>query len=190
MRSRRCGRIAACGGIVATPEVHVKQFPQRPLAMGLPAFPNRPPTALTAGGHMTARSSPASPCSPHPLPASAMPSTLHGTQTTHSPVPSAMAAPPTFEDAATAGNSAAVRPGVTSAAATPVVVHPPATPDATAAPQSGGATGTTRYDTVGTPRSQVGPQRGDLLLYLPRRPVVVDVCVTYPLASSVIVTAA
>ena len=40
------------------------------------------------------------------------------------------------------------------------------------------------------PRSQRNPHRGDLPLYLPGRPVVVDVCVTHPLASSAVVTAA
>ena len=54
------------------------------------------------------------------------------------------------------------------------------------ASHSGGATGTARL----LPRSQRDPQRGDLLMYLPGRPVVVDVCVTHPISSSAIATAA
>ena len=34
------------------------------------------------------------------------------------------------------------------------------------------------------PRSQRDPQRGDLLAFLPGRPVVMDACVTHPLAAS------
>ena len=65
--------------------------------------------------------------------------------------------------------------------------QPPApTGAATAAAHSGAATGTTRLP----PRSQRDPQRGDLLLYLPGRPVVVDVCVTHPLASSAVAASA
>ena len=47
-------RIAAYGEIVATRDPHVKQFPQRKRAMGLPALHNRPPSTSSAGGHMPA----------------------------------------------------------------------------------------------------------------------------------------
>ena len=176
-------RIAARGGIAATREPHVQQLPQRPHATGLPALPT---------------------------PASAVPSTLHGTQAPHPPVPSASAVPPTPGDAAAAGQSAPVAPGEASAAAVPAAanaaatpssavatappaVAPPPTPNpptppgaATAAAHPGGATGTTRLP----PRSQRDPQRSDLLLYLPWQLVVVDVCVTHPLASSAVAAAA
>ena len=158
---------------------------------------------------MPARASTAAPGIPHPTPASAVPSTIHGTQAPHPHVPSASAAPPTPGDAAAAGHPAAVAPGEASAAAVPAVVNaaaapsaaeatappavapppalsPPAPPGAAAAAHSGGATGTTRFP----PRSQRDPRRGDLLLYLPGRPVVVDVCVTHPLASSAVAAAA
>ena len=82
-------RIAARGGIAVTREPHVKQLPQRPHAMGLPALPTRPPLAPSAGGHMPARASTAAPGIPHLTPASAVPSTLHGTLAPHPPVPSA-----------------------------------------------------------------------------------------------------
>ena len=62
----------------------------------------------------------------------------------------------------------------------------PCTPGAAAAAHSGGTTGTTRLP----PRSQRDPQRREHLLYLPGWPVVVDVCVTHPLASSVVAAAA
>ena len=138
-----------------------------------------------------------------------MPSTLHGTQAPHPPVPSASVAISTPGDAAAAGDSAAVAPGKASAAAVPSVanaaaatsatvataipaaaplpaLNPPAPPVATAVAHSGGATGTTQSPL----RSQRNPQRGDLLLYLPGRPVVVDVCVTHRLASSSVGVAA
>ena len=71
--------------------------------------------------------------------------------------------------------------------APPPAPNPPTPPGAaTAATHSGGATDTTRLP----PRSQRDPQRGDLLLYLPGRPVVVDVCVTHSLASSAVAAAA
>ena len=147
---------------------------------------------------------------PHPTPASAVPSTLHGTQAPHPPVPSASAAPTTPGDAAAAGQSAPVAPGEASAAAVPAAANaaaapsaavatappaiapppapsPPATPcAATAATHSGGATGATRLP----PRSERDPPRDDLLLYRPGRPVVVDVCVTHPLASFAVAVAA
>ena len=66
------------------------------------------------------------------------------------------------------------------------MLNPPARPGAAAAAHSGGATGTTWLP----PRSQRDPQRGDLLLNLPGRPVLVDVCVTHPLASSAVAAAA
>ena len=76
---------------------------------------------------------------------------------------------------------------VPPAVAPPTAPNPPTPPGAaTGAPHSGGATGTTRLP----PRSQRDPQRGDLLLYLPGRPAVVDVCVTHPLASSAVAAAA
>ena len=178
-------------------------------AMGLPALPTRPPPAPSAGGHMPARASPAAPGIPHPTPASAVPSTLHGTHAPHPPVPSASAALPTPGDAAAAGHSAAVAPDEASEAAVPAVANaaaapsaavatappaaaptpvpnPPAPTGAATAANSGGATGTTRLP----PRSQRDPQRGDLLLYLPGRPVVVDVCVIHPLAFSAVAAAA
>ena len=129
------------------------------------------------------------------------------TQAPHPPVPSSSAAPPTPGDTAAAGQSAAVAPGEAAAAAVPAVANaaaapaaaapaagapppapiPPAPPGAaTAAVHSGGATATSRLP----PHSRRDPQRGDLLLYLPGRPVVVDVCVTYPLASSAVAAAA
>ena len=40
------------------------------------------------------------------------------------------------------------------------------------------------------PRSQRNPQRGELLLNLPGRPVVVDMCVKHPRASSAVAAAA
>ena len=55
---------------------------------------------------------------------------------------------------------------------------PPHTPTA--------ATGTARLPQ----HSRYAPQRSDLLLYLPGRQVVVDVCVGQPLASSAVVAAA
>ena len=65
--------------------------------------------------------------------------------------------------------------------------RPPAPPGAAdAAAHSGGATDTTRL----LPRSHRDPQRGEILLYLSGRPVVVDVCVTHPLASSAAAAAA
>ena len=98
-------RIADRGGIAATREPHVKQLPQRRRAKGLPALPTRPLPAPSAGGYMPARASPAAPGIPHPTPASAVPSTLHGTQAPHPSVPSASAAPPTPGDADAAGHS-------------------------------------------------------------------------------------
>ena len=196
--------IAARGGIAASCKPHMKQLPQRPRAMGFPALPTRPPPAPSAGGHMPARASPAAPGIPHPTSALAVPSTLHVTQAPRPPVTSASAAPPIPGDAAAAGHSTAVAPGEASAAAvpnvanaaaapsaavataTPAVAPPlapnaPAPPTAAAAAHSGGATGTTRLPL----RSQREP-----LLYLPGRPVVVDVCVKHPLASSVVAAAA
>ena len=73
-------RTAAHSGIAATREPHVKQLPQRPRAMVLPALPNRPPYARSAGGHTPARVSFAIPASPHPTLASAPPSSLRGNQ--------------------------------------------------------------------------------------------------------------
>ena len=72
---------------------------------------------------------------------------------------------------------------------TPPAPNPPAPAGAaTAAAHSGGATGTGTRRL--TPSSQRDPQRGDLLLYLPERPVVVDVCVNHSLASSAVAAAA
>ena len=62
-----------------------------------------------------------------------MPSTLHGTQAPHPPVPSATAAPPTPVDVAAAGHSAAVAPGPASAAAVPAVANAAAAPSAAVA---------------------------------------------------------
>ena len=201
--------IAARGGTAATREPHVKQLPQRPHAMGLTALPTRPPPTPSAGGHMPARASPAAPGNPHPTPASAVPSTPHGTQALHPPVFSASAAPPTPWDAAAAGQSAPP-PGEASAVAVPAAANaaaapsaavataptavaapsapnPPAPPgSATAAAHPGGATGTTRFP----PHIQRDPKRGDLLLYLPGRPLVVDVCSTHPLESSAVAATA
>ena len=115
--------IAPRGGIAATRTPHVKQLPQRPRAMGFPALPNRPPPTPSAGGHMPARASPAAAVIPHPTPASAVPSTLDGTQGPHPPVPSASAAPPTPGDAVAARQSSAVAPGEASAAAVPAVTN-------------------------------------------------------------------
>ena len=126
-------RLAACGGIAATRDPHVKQLPQRPHTMGLPALPTRPQPALSAGGHMPARASPIAPGIPHPTPASAVPSTLHGTQAPHPPVPSASAAPPTPGDAAAAGQSAPVALGEASAVAVPAAANVAAAPSAAAA---------------------------------------------------------
>ena len=194
--------IAVHSGIAATRQPHVKQPLQQPRAMGLPALPTCPPPAPSDGGHMPVRASPTTP-------ASAVPSTLHGTQAPHSPVPFARAAPSTPGDVAAAGHYAAVSPSEASeetapavanvaaapsaavATASPAIAPPPplnphAPPGAAAAAHSGGATGTTRFP----PRSQRGPQRGDLLLCLPGLPVVVDVCVRQSLASSEVAAAA
>ena len=84
--------------------------------------------------------------------------------------------------AALSAEVAAATPAVSS----PPAPNPPGLPGAAAAAHIGGATGTTRL----LPRSQRDPQRGDLLLYLPGRPVVVDVCATRPLASSAVAAAA
>ena len=75
-------------------------------------------TRLTYTG-TPARASTGAPGIPHPTTASTVPSTLHGTQAPHPPVPFASAAPPTPGDAAAAGQSAAVAPGEASAAAVP-----------------------------------------------------------------------
>ena len=91
---------------------------------------------------------------------------------------SAAAAVPAVANAA-AAPSAAVATATPALASFPAASSP-APPDAAAAAHSGGATGTTRLPQ----RSQRDPQRGDRLLYLPGRPVVVDVCVTHPLAAS------
>ena len=64
--------------------------------------------------------------------------------------------------------------------------EPPAPPDAAATAHPDGATGKTRVP----PRSLRDPQCGDLLIYLLGRPVVVDVCVTHPRASSAVAAAA
>ena len=158
---------------------------------------------------MPALATPLAPGIPHPTPASAVPSTLHGTQAPPPHVPSASVAPPAPEDAAAAGHPAAVAPGEASGGAVPAAAiaaaapsaavanaapllapppapNPPAPPGAAAAAHSGGTTGSTRLP----PRSQRDPQRGDFLMYLPGQPVVVDVCVTHPLASSAVAAAA
>ena len=82
-------------------------------------------------------------------------------------VPAAAAATAAPTDAAAAATAAAAR-----SSATPAPTHAPA--DAAAA--AAHTTGTLRLP----PRSQRVLQRGDHLLYLPGRPVVVDVCVTHP----------
>ena len=119
----------------------------------------------------------ATPGSPYPTPASAEPSTLHGTQAPHPPVPSATAVPPTAVDVAAAGHRAAAAPAVgnaaaalgaaaataTAAVASPPAPIPPAPPGAAAAAHSGGTTGTTRLPSC----SQRDPRRVDPLLYLP-----------------------
>ena len=140
---------------------------------------------------------------PHPTPASAVPSPPHGTQAPHPSVPSASAAPPTPGDAAAAGQPAAVAPGEASAAAVPAVANAAAAAGAAVAvapaagapapnpPAPPGAATAAAHSGAGVPpRSQRDPQRGDLLLYLPGRPVVVDVCVTHPLASSAVAAVA
>ena len=202
-------RIAACGGVAATREPHVKQLPQRPRATGLPALSTRSPPAPSASGHMPARASPAAPGIPHPTPASAVPSTLHGIQAPHPPVPSASAALPTPGDTAAAGQSAAVAPGATGIglsssglcrrctqrgsghciarrSPSPRAQHP-------RTHRCGNSRCSLRrrhrHDTAPA-TLPARPQRGDLLLYLPVRPVVVDVCVTHPLASSAVAAAA
>ena len=58
-------------------------------------------------------------------------------------------------------------------------------PGIAAAAHSGGAV---RHDSAALPARPFA--RGDLLLYLPGWPVVVDVCVTHPLASSAVAAAA
>ena len=119
-------RIAGCSRIAATCEPHVKQLPHLPRAMGLLALPNRPPNcALRLWAHAGARE-PHHPRQPPLHPASAVPSTLHGTQAPHFPVPSAAAATSTSGDAA--GHFAAVTPGAASAAAAPAWLMSPLHP--------------------------------------------------------------
>ena len=146
---------------------------------------------------------------PHPTPASAMPSTFHGTQAPHPHVPSALAAPPTPGDAAATGHPAAVAPGEASAAAVPAVANAAAAPSTAVATALPAVAPPPRPIPPHPPVRQLppppaapparpgsrhapsaNPQRGDLLLYLPGRPVVVDACVTHPLASSAVAAAA
>ena len=115
-----------------------------------------------------------------------MRSTLHGTLAPPSPLPSATAAPPTSGDAAPAGHSAGFTHGAASAAASPVVADHPVPPDTAASAHLFGATGTALL----SPRSHRNPRRGDLLQYLPGRPVVVDMCETHLIAFSAVVAAA
>ena len=111
--------------------------------MEIPALPTRPQPVPSTSGHMPARASPAALGTPHPTPASAVPSTLHGTQAPHPPIPSATAAPPTPGDATAAGHSAAVAPGEASAAAAPAV--------------AGAATGSCAAVATATPATALPP---------------------------------
>ena len=158
------------------------------------------------GAHIPARPSAAGPRFPHPTPTSAVPCTHHGTQAP--PVPSASAAQPTPGDAAAVGHCVAVAPGEASEAAVPAVAnataapsaavatempavapppapHPSAPPGASSA-HSGGATGAARLPLC----IQCDRHCGHALLYIPGQPVVVDMCVTHPLASSAFAAAA
>ena len=114
---------------------------------------------------MPARASPTAPGSLHPSSASAVRSTLHGTQASHPPVPSATATPPAAGDVAVARHSVAAAPAPASPAAAHAEATAAAAPSVSSSPTpnplapssvaantlSGSATGTT------WPRSQCDP---------------------------------
>ena len=126
-------RNAVCDGIAATREPHAQQLTQRSHSMAFPALPVRPLTAPSAGESTPAYAPFATPTNPCHTPALAMPSTLHGTQAPHAPVPTATAVPSTAAamDATTysaAAATAASAPAAAAATAEPVVAVPPAPP--------------------------------------------------------------
>ena len=151
-----------------------QQLPKLKPEAGLRALPARDHTTTIRAHGLPQRADPPLHNDPQTTRASAVPSTPHGTQALTNPSQpdlALMACPPVTAQSSAPRTAAQQHPAQQQQQQRQQQQpHPP--------------------PLELPPRSHRDPQRGDLLAFLPGRPVVMDVCVTHPLAASDVAAAA
>ena len=171
-----CRAFSQCS-VACALEPHVQQLPKVKRAAGLWALPARDNTTTIRAHGLPRRTDPPLHNDPQSTRASAAPSTPHGTQALTNPSQpdlALMACPPMTAQSSEPRTAAQQHPAQQEQQRQwqqrQQQPHPP--------------------PLELPPRSQRDPQRGDLLAFLPGRPIVMDVCVTHPLAASAVAAAA